>query len=238
MPRTPPDAQAATTAGRSTAADTAADHTAGTATGGTGPAPKRRLARGEKRIAQLLDAAAEEFAEVGYESATTNSIAARAGASPGTLYQFFPNKEAMARALAERCAAQLRAVFGFLRDPALDGMPIGELVDRMVDPMLAFSQASPAFRPLFAGTAPPARSVASLNTGAQQVMEAVVGAAAPHLTPANRQRSATVVVHIAKAILPALDGATACEQARLAQEFKTVLHGYLTGLAAVSDTRA
>lgn len=161
MPRTPPDAQAATTAGRSTAADTAADSTAGTATGGTGPAPKRRLARGEKRIAQLLDAAAEEFAEVGYESATTNSIAARAGASPGTLYQFFPNKEAMARALAERCAAQLRAVFGFLRDPALDGMPIGELVDRMVDPMLAFSQASPAFRPLFAGTAPPARSVAS-----------------------------------------------------------------------------
>lgn len=230
MPRTPPqDGQAATpAAGRSPA-------------GGAVPPPKRRLARGEKRIAQLLDAAAEEFAEVGYESATTNSIAARAGASPGTLYQFFPNKEAMAQSLAERYLCQLRTVFDFIRDPALDAMPIGEMVDRMVDPMLTFSRVSPAFRPLFTGTTPPVRTVASvsdLNTGAQRVMEAVVAAAAPHLTPASRERSATVAVHIVKAMLPALEGSAAGEQARLAEEFKAVLNGYLTGLAAVSHTRA
>src|SRR6266542_6598743 len=63
------------------------------------PAP-RRQARGERRIAQLLDAAGEVFATVGYAAATTNAIAAQAGVSPGTLYQFFPNKQAMAEALA------------------------------------------------------------------------------------------------------------------------------------------
>ncbi|BBB00905.1 putative TetR family transcriptional regulator [Actinacidiphila reveromycinica] len=203
--------------------------------------PRRRLARGEKRIAQLLDAAAEEFAAVGYASATTNSIAARAGASPGTLYQFFPNKEAMARALTERYRSRLRAVFAFVRDPALDRMPVGELVERVVDPVLALSRASPAFGSLFAGTAPPTgvtAVAATLDAGAGRVMEAVIGAAAPHLTAANRRRCAKVVVHIVKAMLSALEGATAGEQARLAAEFKTVLNGYLSGLAAVSDTRA
>jgi AcrR family transcriptional regulator len=61
---------------------------------------KRRQARGQRRIDQLLDVAARVFAEVGFEAATTNGIAARAGVSPGSLYQFFPNKDAMAEALA------------------------------------------------------------------------------------------------------------------------------------------
>ena len=41
--------------------------------------PVRRQARGERRIAEILDAALALFAEVGYEAASTNRIAARAG---------------------------------------------------------------------------------------------------------------------------------------------------------------
>ena len=48
------------------------------------PKVVRRQARGERRMAELQDAAAAVFAEVGYEAATTNAIAARAGVSPGT----------------------------------------------------------------------------------------------------------------------------------------------------------
>src|SRR6266511_1332655 len=51
-------------------------------------------------MAGILDAAAGVFADAGYERATTNAIAAAAGISPGSLYQFFPNKEAIAEALA------------------------------------------------------------------------------------------------------------------------------------------
>ena len=57
--------------------------------------PARRQARGERRIAQLLDAAADVIGDVGLADATTNAIAQRAGASPGSLYQFFMNKEEM-----------------------------------------------------------------------------------------------------------------------------------------------
>ena len=57
---------------------------------------RRRQARGERRIAQLLEAAANIFCTTGYTAASTNAIAREAGVSPGTLYQFFPNKEAIA----------------------------------------------------------------------------------------------------------------------------------------------
>src|SRR4051812_43963566 len=68
----------------------------------------RRQPRGERRIDQILLAAGVVFARVGYERATTNAIAAEAGISPGSLYQFFPNKEAIAGALETRYAEQMR----------------------------------------------------------------------------------------------------------------------------------
>jgi AcrR family transcriptional regulator len=64
--------------------------------------PRRR--RGELRVASLLDAAAAVFAENGYEAATMSEIAARAGSAIGSLYQFFPSKEALAEALLRRYA--------------------------------------------------------------------------------------------------------------------------------------
>jgi len=51
----------------------------------------RRLpqqARSRERFNRILDAAAELFAEIGYESATTDEIAKRANTSVGGLYRF------------------------------------------------------------------------------------------------------------------------------------------------------
>lgn len=53
-------------------------------------------------MAALLDAAADEFAEAGYAAATTTAIAARAGVPIGSLYQWFPDKEALLYGLADR----------------------------------------------------------------------------------------------------------------------------------------
>src|SRR5690349_10759499 len=80
--------------------------------------PVRRQARGERRIAEILDAASALFAEVGYEAASTNRIAARAGISPGSLYQFFANKEAIAEALSARLAERMAAVHAAAFDGA------------------------------------------------------------------------------------------------------------------------
>src|ERR1700689_3429523 len=68
---------------------------------------RKRNARGERRVASLLDAAGRVFAERGYHAATTNAIAAEGKGSPATLYQFFPDKEAIADALVARYAMDL-----------------------------------------------------------------------------------------------------------------------------------
>jgi AcrR family transcriptional regulator len=61
-------------------------------------------------VSAILEAAAEVFAEKGYGGATTNKIAVRAGVSIGSLYQYFPNKDAILAGLMERHQADVRAV--------------------------------------------------------------------------------------------------------------------------------
>src|ERR1700729_4515280 len=69
--------------------------------------PKRE--RGKQRVAELLAAGAAVFAEKGYAVATMTEIAARAGAPIGSLYQFFPTKEALADTLVQNYVALLSA---------------------------------------------------------------------------------------------------------------------------------
>ncbi|MCA1781920.1 MAG: TetR/AcrR family transcriptional regulator [Dermatophilaceae bacterium] len=72
---------------------------------------RRRKPRQERALATVsfvLDAAAQVFAERGY-AATTNEIAARAGVSVGSLYQYFADKDALLVALAERHLAEAQA---------------------------------------------------------------------------------------------------------------------------------
>jgi len=58
--------------------------------------------RSKATVDMVLVAAAQVFEAHGYAAGTTNRIAERAGVSIGTLYQYFPSKEAIAVALLER----------------------------------------------------------------------------------------------------------------------------------------
>jgi AcrR family transcriptional regulator len=59
------------------------------------PRRKPRQVRAELTRERILIAAAHVFAEHGYAAGTTNRIAERAGISIGSLYQYFPNKDAI-----------------------------------------------------------------------------------------------------------------------------------------------
>lgn len=59
-------------------------------------------ARAKRTIETILEATAQILAEEGSERLTTNYLARKAGFSVGTIYQYFPNREAIVLALIER----------------------------------------------------------------------------------------------------------------------------------------
>ena len=68
--------------------------------------------RSRATVEEILSAAAQVFEARGYAAGTTNRIAERAGVSIGTLYQYFPSKEAIAVALLETylsCSGSLQS---------------------------------------------------------------------------------------------------------------------------------
>lgn len=66
--------------------------------------------RGQRRVDLLLDAAAELILVHGAEGLKMDMVAKQAATSPGSLYQFFPNRAALLTALMERFGAQLSAL--------------------------------------------------------------------------------------------------------------------------------
>jgi AcrR family transcriptional regulator len=93
-------------------------------------APQREV--GRQRVAELIEAAAAVIQERGFEAATMAEIAARAEAKIGSLYRFFPNKDAVADALMEHQAEILRAEYDAIHARAADATP-EELADILID---------------------------------------------------------------------------------------------------------
>ncbi len=79
------------------------------------PAPRKRPRRrnAKQTVEAILEATAQLLAS-GIEAANTNAIAKRAGVSVGSVYQYFPNREAIIRELAghqwERALERMAAV--------------------------------------------------------------------------------------------------------------------------------
>ncbi|HET6389359.1 helix-turn-helix domain-containing protein [Hyphomicrobium sp.] len=67
-----------------------------------GQEPKRQ--RGHLRVAAIMKAGAELFAEKGYDGTTMTEIASRSGTAIASLYRFFPTKESLAEALLRQYA--------------------------------------------------------------------------------------------------------------------------------------
>ncbi|MDX2168140.1 MAG: TetR/AcrR family transcriptional regulator [Deltaproteobacteria bacterium] len=77
-----------------------------------------RQARAQATFDAIVEAAARILNEPGPARLTTNGIAARAGVSVGSLYQYFPNRQAIVRALLERELARAEAMRPALLDDA------------------------------------------------------------------------------------------------------------------------
>jgi AcrR family transcriptional regulator len=113
--------------------------------GATAVLPKRQ--RGKQRVAELLAAGAAVFAEKGYAVATMTEIAARAKAPIGSLYQFFPSKEALADTLVQNYVALLTSDLEALEAQARNLSTVA-LIDGLFGVLRAHPQERAATQPL------------------------------------------------------------------------------------------
>lgn len=161
-------------------------------------------ARSRERVERILDAAEHEFAEHGYEAATTEAIAARAGAAIGSLYQFFPNKRALFDALAERYLGRVEVFFTGLLTEGAATLSWPDLVDATIDAFWAFTRREKAFRAVWIhGHFSPELLHASdeLNRAMSSRADVVLAAYAPHLSPEKREAIATILIEVTGVVL-------------------------------------
>ena len=190
---------------------------------------KRRVPqqdRGERRVAEVLEAAAAVIAEVGYETATMTEMAERAGASIGALYQYFPNKEAIARALRQQFGDEMEARWAPLTDQG-SKLSIKQIVDRIFDVMIDFMENRPAYIPLMSVPKNYKRDPAA-RSRLRELFAALFREKRPELTQEAAFRIATVTVQVVKGMNPLYADAKPAEREEIVREFKLLLTSYLS----------
>jgi AcrR family transcriptional regulator len=88
--------------------------------------PKQQ--RGKERVNKILAAAAVVFEEVGYSSATTHLIAAKAETAIGSLYQFFPDKAAIFQAMELYHVDRVQAMWAGAGSSDLSRLSLREMI--------------------------------------------------------------------------------------------------------------
>lgn len=103
--------------------------------------------RGQRRVDRLLDAAADLILIHGAEGLKMDMVAKQAATSPGSLYQFFPNRAALLTALAERYGAEIEAIAqsNVRSQAAAPPESIEQVAREFLQPFLAFYEANPAY---------------------------------------------------------------------------------------------
>lgn len=189
-------------------------------------------ARGQQRISLILDAADGLFADVGYEQATTNAIAARAGTSIGSLYQFFDDKRAILAALAQRYVEQLRAVHVGVLTAETAKLPLPEIYDRILRALADFHARNRGFRTLFCGPetiGDLASAAAVLREDCTSRVEFMLAMRKPTLSVEKRRLLATINVEVIRSLLPLSESGDERFRERMLGEIKKLLLGYMRG---------
>jgi AcrR family transcriptional regulator len=157
-------------------------------------------ARSWERFHRILDAAADLFVEIGYESVTTDDIAAKANTSVGGLYRFFPDKVAVFHALLDRYLNQLRELSAALHTEEAMQVPLEIYISQLVEAFDRFVSANPGFGTVFVQSRLIPTTVAMNAAFYQELAQqfAVYFAARnPALEQSQRDLVATVSVEVA-----------------------------------------
>lgn len=197
-----------------------------------------RQARSAARVELLLDVAEEVFEEVGYDAATTNLVAARAGVPVGTLYRWFPDKAALAEALTDRYLDRLVTLYTELLTDLPPEERIGDFLHRVMARLVMETRGQKALPALLVSAMVPGNrspAGARMRSGLEGHIRALVELRVPGIPTELRDRTAEVTVTLAQLVIAAAADDDDQRRDVLTNEYIDVLLAYLEAKFPSSD---
>jgi len=197
------------------------------------PRKTPRQSRSRETVEAILGAAARVLARESLEGFNTNRVAEMAGVSVGSVYQYFPNKDALMAALIERAqdalAGEVEAVVG-----KTEGLPLEAALKAVAKTIVEQQYGTPRLAAAIDREEVRLPVAAVLIAGEMRLLEAtsrLLGHHESELTGLDRSRAARDCLVITKALVEADVGSERPPPQDLADRIVRALLGYLRGPA-------
>ncbi len=177
------------------------------------------------RRAKFLEVAALLIAELGYDAVTMTAIAKQAHSSIGTLYDYFPDKKAIALSLKQQYTMEADAHWKtLLSDPKR--LTRAELANLFVEGALTLVRDRPAYLPLLGAPVLYSRSTA-LRQPLRKTIAGALQTMNPRLLHDRAFTHAQVIVQLIKGLFSVYREAAPKEREQVVEEFKKLFRLYL-----------
>ncbi|MBW0152793.1 MAG: TetR/AcrR family transcriptional regulator [Phenylobacterium sp.] len=198
------------------------------------PVRQARQARAQATVEAIIQAAAQILAEAGWGALNTNLVARRAGVSVGSVYEYFPNKNAIVDAILDAHLRQGEALIaqGALR--LVDRPDISEIVSLLVGGFISLHRDDPRLHRVLSSETPLSPEQRSrVERLRLAIIQMVAEALAPHVeTPELR---ASLIVDVAESLSHRWlvdEAGTPASEAVMAAELHHMLEAYLRACPA------
>jgi AcrR family transcriptional regulator len=197
----------------------------------TSPRKSPRQDRAQETVEAILEATAHILIAEGYDRASTNKIARRAGVSIGSLYQYFPSKEALVAALIDRHLSEANEVLAQML-PGLAEAPLGVAVRTLMSAMLRMHQHNPKLHQVLYEQVPRVgklKRIEELEEQAAALVLPYLEARRKEVRPKNLELATFVITRAAQATTHALafDTTHRFDDAEAVEELSNLVIRYL-----------
>ncbi len=181
--------------------------------------------RATRRLASVLDAAAELFVEAGFEATTMTAIAERSHSSIGALYNYFPDKTSIAFTLANQYSLELEAHWRPLMEQAKT-LSYTEFADLFIERITQFVQDRPAYLKLLSAPIRFRRDPA-VRKASRVVIANAFRAKNPSLSSDQALLAANVTLQIVRGMMTLYEETDPKGRSQVVAEFKKIMTSYL-----------
>lgn len=197
----------------------------------TVPRKKPTQDRSKATVEAILAATARVLTEDGYDRASTNRVALRAGVSVGSLYQYFPTKEALVAALIDRHVKQMQQVLMDKLATLPESTPEKVVAD-VVEAMVAAHEVDPKLHGVLTEQIPRIgrlQNVVEINRDMGQLIRGYMEMLGDKIVPKNLDAAVFILVASVEAVTHAMviDRKAAANRQAVVEELTALICRYL-----------